>query len=78
MVVVAALGAGCSSGARPNSRAQTITSGATRALSPAVALEQQYVAVVKTVAPAVVQIQTDQGLGSGVVFDGAGDIVTWR
>jgi S1-C subfamily serine protease len=31
---------------------------------------------VKTVSPEVVQIQTDSGLGSGVVFDGKGDIVT--
>ena len=40
------------------------------------ALEDDFVAVVKRVLPSVVLIQTDQGLGSGVVFDGGGDVVT--
>jgi S1-C subfamily serine protease len=40
------------------------------------ALEQQYERVVATVLPSVVQISTAQGLGSGVVFDARGDIVT--
>jgi len=31
---------------------------------------------VRSVSPTVVQIQTDSGLGSGVVFDGNGNIVT--
>jgi putative serine protease PepD len=39
-------------------------------------LEAQYTQIVKQVLPSVVQIETDQGLGSGIVFDGAGDIVT--
>jgi S1-C subfamily serine protease len=34
------------------------------------------VKVVKTVSPTVVQIQTTAGLGSGVVYDGNGNIVT--
>ncbi|MDQ2707666.1 MAG: trypsin-like peptidase domain-containing protein [Actinomycetota bacterium] len=40
------------------------------------ALEQNYVAVVARALPSVVQISTDRGLGSGVVFDKQGDIVT--
>ncbi|MCW3056522.1 MAG: Signal protein [Solirubrobacterales bacterium] len=32
--------------------------------------------MVKTVSPEVVQIQTNTGLGSGVVFDGKGDVLT--
>ena len=40
------------------------------------ALENQYVQVVKRVAPAVVQIETADGLGSGIVYDGKGHIVT--
>ncbi|PZS22172.1 MAG: signal protein PDZ [Pseudonocardiales bacterium] len=40
------------------------------------ALEQAYVSVVARVLPSVVQITTDHDLGSGVVFDGKGDIVT--
>ena len=42
----------------------------------AASLQQQLVSVVKTVSPSVVQIQTPQDLGSGVVFDAHGDIVT--
>jgi len=39
-------------------------------------LQAQYTQIVKQVLPSVVQIETDQGLGSGIVFDAAGDIVT--
>jgi S1-C subfamily serine protease len=39
-------------------------------------LQNNYEAVVARVLPSVVQITTDQGLGSGVVFDNHGDIVT--
>ena len=41
-----------------------------------VTLQRQYEAVVATVLPSVVQITTPEGLGSGVVFDAEGDIVT--
>ncbi len=39
-------------------------------------LQQQIVGVVRAVSPSVVQIETPQDLGSGVVFDARGDIVT--
>jgi S1-C subfamily serine protease len=39
-------------------------------------LQQQLVSVVRAVSPSVVQIRTPQDLGSGVVFDTRGDIVT--
>jgi S1-C subfamily serine protease len=39
-------------------------------------LQKQFVRVVRTVSPQVVQIQTPVGLGSGVVFDARGDVVT--
>jgi putative serine protease PepD len=39
-------------------------------------LQGQFIDVVKTVSPQVVQIETPTGLGSGVVFDDKGDIVT--
>jgi putative serine protease PepD len=42
----------------------------------AAALQRQFVNVVDRVSPQVVQIQTDQGLGSGIVYDDRGDIVT--
>jgi putative serine protease PepD len=44
--------------------------------SSAAALQAQYVAVVKATQPQIVQIQTDSGLGSGVTFDAAGNMVT--
>jgi S1-C subfamily serine protease len=42
----------------------------------ATSLQQELVSVVKSVSPSVVQIRTPQALGSGVVFDARGDIVT--
>ncbi|WP_344905731.1 S1C family serine protease [Actinomadura meridiana] len=39
-------------------------------------LQAQYEKVVDAVLPSVVKIQTDKGEGSGVVYDGNGDIVT--
>ncbi len=42
----------------------------------AASLQQQLVSVVRAVSPSVVQIQTAQALGSGVVFDARGDVVT--
>jgi putative serine protease PepD len=39
-------------------------------------LQQEFVALVRKVSPSVVQIRTAQALGSGVVFDGRGDVVT--
>ncbi|HST81884.1 MAG TPA: trypsin-like peptidase domain-containing protein [Kineosporiaceae bacterium] len=39
-------------------------------------LESQYEAVIKQVLPSVVEIRTSTGLGSGVIYDAAGDIVT--
>jgi putative serine protease PepD len=39
-------------------------------------LERRFVDVVARVSPAVVQIESGDGLGSGVVFDARGDVVT--
>ena len=44
--------------------------------SGAAAVEHQFVAVIKQTEPQVVQIQTDSGLGSGVIFDANGNIVS--
>jgi S1-C subfamily serine protease len=46
------------------------------AANTALALQSGLVDVVRTVGPSVVVIETDQGLGSGVIYDSAGDIVT--
>src|SRR6476620_7139558 len=42
----------------------------------ATSLQQEFVSVVRAVSPSVVQIRTSQDLGSGVVFDARGDVVT--
>jgi S1-C subfamily serine protease len=39
-------------------------------------LQQQYESVIRQVLPSIVEITTNEGLGSGIVFDTAGDIVT--
>src|SRR3954471_21673276 len=39
-------------------------------------LQQQFVSVVQAVSPSVVQIRSGHALGSGVVFDARGDVVT--
>ncbi len=43
---------------------------------PGLALQRDLVQVVKNTRPSVVEISTDAGLGSGVIFDTKGDIVT--
>jgi putative serine protease PepD len=85
LAVAAAIGlAGCGGHAR--SAHARAASTATPAPAPAAAagsgggsasaVQRQFVAVVQRVSPSVVQIQTSQGLGSGIVFDRKGDIVT--
>jgi len=44
--------------------------------SGALALQNDFVGVVHAVLPSVVQIETAAGLGSGIIFDTKGDIVT--
>ena len=44
--------------------------------TPSAAVQQQFVHVVQAVSPAVVEVRTANGLGSGIVFDRRGDIVT--
>jgi putative serine protease PepD len=64
--------AGCAAGAT----AGQSTSSPPPVPANAPALEQAYISVVAKVLPSVVQITTDRSLGSGVVFDTKGDIVT--
>lgn len=56
----------------------TTAPSATPSASPAIAtvLQNDFVNVVSRVSPSVVVIETSTGLGSGVVFDDQGDIVT--
>lgn len=59
--------------ATPAGTAATDTPAAPEA---AAALENAYVQVISRVLPSIVQITTSDGLGSGVVYDGDGHIVT--
>ncbi|GLY72192.1 S1C family serine protease [Actinoallomurus iriomotensis] len=68
-----ALIAGCGTEVRRDTRPGAV--GAGTPVSGDV-LEQQFEQVVKRVLPSVVQINTDSGLGSGIVYDDKGDIVT--
>lgn len=59
----------------PTVRAST-TATADPLSGPAGALQRQYESVINTVLPSIVEITTQTGLGSGIVFDSAGHIVT--
>ena len=82
VALMAALLAGCSSAgpvASPGTVASTAPQTAPAAPSgsgSAAALQAAFVSVVARVRPQVVQISTGTGLGSGVVYDTAGDVVT--
>jgi putative serine protease PepD len=60
-------------------QARLATASPNAALAPAAAaaqLQANFVSVYRKVAPSVVQIETSSGLGSGIVFDRKGHIVT--
>ena len=59
----------------PSTSATPATS-LTLAGSAALSLQEQMVAVIKQVTPSVVVIETDAGLGSGIIYDNKGDIIT--
>ena len=68
-------GSGAASGAPGQTQPLTGNAGL-GASGPAAELQQQFVSIVAKVNPSVVVIESSQGLGSGVVFDDKGDIVT--
>jgi putative serine protease PepD len=69
--LVAMTAAGCASTAVPGPTATTAVT------PPAYAsLQGAFTEAIKEVLPSVVEIRTRSGLGSGVVFDSSGDIVT--
>ncbi|MDT0435228.1 MULTISPECIES: S1C family serine protease [Streptomyces] len=72
-----ALLSGCS-GADTSADGGRTTAQAAQALTPrsGADLQSDYLKVIKDVLPSVVQIQARNDLGSGVVFDGQGHIVT--
>jgi putative serine protease PepD len=72
IVAAVSLGGGDSS---PNSAPQT-SHARLQPAAAALAFQQAVTDVVHHLSPSVVQIQSPEGLGSGVVFDSNGDIVT--
>ena len=79
MVVAAVLLAGCSgsNGQPPSTQPVTQATATTVAANgPGESLQQDFIRVVNQVRPSVVEISTTAGLGSGVVFDTGGNIVT--
>ena len=78
VVLVASSGCGGSSG-KPSTPAPAADSSSSSPAAQSGAsdqLQSDYERVVGDVLPSVVQISTDSGLGSGVVYDSKGDIVT--
>ncbi|WP_370146734.1 S1C family serine protease [Kitasatospora sp. GAS206B] len=78
VVLCAALAvSGCtSSGTKSSSASAASATGATAAPSVTNQLQDEYQQVISNVLPSVVQITTTSGLGSGIVYDDKGDIVT--
>ncbi len=77
-VGAAALLAACSHAGRPGPARTSGPPGVSAGATPTVSnqLQDEYQKVVKDVLPSVVQITSGQALGSGVVYDTAGDVVT--
>ncbi|AEW93666.1 MULTISPECIES: S1C family serine protease [Streptomycetaceae] len=79
-LLCAALLAGCSGsrGGAPAPSASPGTAAPSRGAGPTVSdrLQDEYQKVVRDVLPSVVQITAGQSLGSGIVYDTSGDIVT--
>jgi len=71
VVAAVSLGGGSSSTSAPSTSHARLQPAAA-----ALAFQRAITAVVHELSPSVVQIQNPQGLGSGVVFDSTGDIVT--
>ena len=82
LALVLAACAGCTGGGSTAAPAATRTPTAAPATTPAAApgggaaLQQDYVTAIRRALPSVVEIKTASGLGSGVVYDTAGHIVT--
>src|SRR5512135_1507352 len=78
LAVVLATVAACTSGGSTTAASTPAAAATTPAAAAAggVPLQQDYVNTIRRVLPSVVEIKTASGLGSGVVYDTAGHIVT--
>jgi S1-C subfamily serine protease len=68
--------AACTSGSSNSATTAGNASPGQAPAGPAAELQDQYQQVVRSVLPSVVQIETSDSTGSGVVYDKSGDIVT--
>ncbi|GAA0404008.1 trypsin-like peptidase domain-containing protein [Microbispora corallina] len=75
LVVLAACGCQAGNGGRVGGNA-TATAAPTSAQTAPAVLESAFERVIKKVLPSIVQITTTQALGSGIVYDTAGHILT--
>jgi S1-C subfamily serine protease len=78
-VVLALVLASCTSSpskGSSSSSSTTANTGASSASPSAQSLQSSYIGAINKVRPSVVEITTDTGLGSGVVYDTKGNIVT--
>ena len=73
IALLATVAAGCASAA---SAGEPSSSAPVASADEASALQHRFVSIVSALSPAVVQIRTSVALGSGVVFDACGDVVT--
>jgi S1-C subfamily serine protease len=71
LAAVAAVGLFAACGVGTSSAASTAPAATTPGL-----LQAQFVKLVKDVSPSVVMVETPTGLGSGIIYDAQGDIVT--
>src|SRR5919202_7106574 len=68
LALVVAVSVGLASGRTDASTQASVSTGT--------ALQNAFRSVYRRVSPSVVQIRTDEGIGSGIVFDAKGDVVT--
>jgi putative serine protease PepD len=76
LVIAAAAAVVAIAGTTAVSRGVDDSSAATQPTMSGITLQDAFVSVNRRVSPSVVQIETSDGLGSGIVFDGKGNIVT--
>src|SRR5580693_7638982 len=75
-VMMAAVITGCASSSSGKAASGGSSTGPVSTTSGASDLQSAYESVISTTLPSIVQINTSSGLGSGIVLDAKGDIVT--
>src|SRR3954470_11624507 len=76
VLAAASVGSIAYAGTQSDSTTSATTAAKVTPTAGAVSLQNAFQRVVKAVSPSVVQIETGEGLGSGIVLDTKGNIVT--